>query len=86
MTDEREKLSRLLGLDEVLKIVPVSEATLLRMEAEGTFPRSLFISANRRVWRETDLLEWQRNLPANKRFNVVKRPQPSSPVVKPEKR
>jgi prophage regulatory protein len=36
----------------------VSRATLFRMEA-GRFPRSTYISPNRRVWFEDEIIAWQ---------------------------
>ena len=44
---------------QVLEIVPVSRTTLYRMEKRGTFPRSTYISANRRVWFEDEVVAWQ---------------------------
>lgn len=55
--------TRLLELNEVLRIVPVSKSTLLNMEAEGRFPRGRFVSANRKVWRAKDITQWQNSLP-----------------------
>jgi len=34
----------------VLEIVPVGRTTLYRLEKAGRFPRSTYISPNRRVW------------------------------------
>lgn len=44
---------------QVLEIVPISRTTLYRMEKEGRFPRSTYISPNRRVWFEDDVVAWQ---------------------------
>ena len=44
---------------QVLKIVPVSRTTLYRMEKAGKFPRSTYISPNRRVWFEDEIIGWQ---------------------------
>ena len=54
---------RMLDIDQVLAIVPVSRATLFRMMADGRFPRSHLISANRAIWYEDEVVEWQNNLP-----------------------
>jgi prophage regulatory protein len=43
----------------VLAIVPVSRSTLLRMEKAGKFPKSTYISPNRRVWFEDEIVAWQ---------------------------
>jgi prophage regulatory protein len=44
---------------QVLQIVPVSPVTLWRMEKAGKFPRSTYISPNRRVWFEDEIIAWQ---------------------------
>ena len=50
--------------DQVLDIIPVSRSTLWRMERAGTFPRSTFISSNRRVWFEDQIVDWQNSVDA----------------------
>jgi predicted DNA-binding transcriptional regulator AlpA len=50
---------KMLTEDEVLEIVPVSRSTLWRMERAGTFPRSVYISKNRRVWFADEICAWQ---------------------------
>ncbi|WP_439407925.1 helix-turn-helix transcriptional regulator [Bradyrhizobium sp. DASA03076] len=44
----------------VLEIIPISRTTLYRMEKEGRFPKSTYISPNRRVWYEDQIIAWQR--------------------------
>jgi predicted DNA-binding transcriptional regulator AlpA len=44
---------------EVLDIVPISRSTLWRMERAGKFPKSTYISANKRCWYEDQIVEWQ---------------------------
>jgi prophage regulatory protein len=58
---------RMLTIDEVLEIVPVARSTLFRMEKEGRFPASVYISENRRVWFEDEVIAWQAALPSNAR-------------------
>ena len=53
---------RMLLEDQVLDIIPVSRSTLWRMERAGTFPRSTFISSNRRVWFEDQIVDWQNSV------------------------
>jgi prophage regulatory protein len=60
---------RMLLIEEVLTIVPVSRATLFRMERGGKFPASTYISANRRIWYADDIAAWQDNLPAHRRVS-----------------
>jgi prophage regulatory protein len=50
---------RMLSEKQVLEIVPVSRTTLFRMEKTGKFPRSTYISPNRRVWFEDEIIAWQ---------------------------
>lgn len=50
---------KMLPEDQVLGVVPFSRSTLSRMEKAGKFPRSTYISANRRVWFEDEIIEWQ---------------------------
>ena len=51
---------RMLIEKQVLQIIPFSRTTLYRMEKEGKFPRSTYISPNRRVWYEDQIIAWQR--------------------------
>src|SRR6478752_1860669 len=50
---------RMLNETQVLAIVPVSRTTLFRMEKTGRFPKSTYISPNRRVWFEDQVICWQ---------------------------
>jgi prophage regulatory protein len=50
---------RMLSEAQVLAIIPVSRTTLYRMERDGKFPRSHYISPNRRVWFEDEIVAWQ---------------------------
>jgi predicted DNA-binding transcriptional regulator AlpA len=49
----------MLNEERVLQIVPISRTTLFRMERAGRFPRSTYISPNRRVWFEDEIVAWQ---------------------------
>jgi prophage regulatory protein len=49
----------MLNEKQVLAIVPVGRTTLYRMEKAGKFPRSTYISPNRRVWFEDEIIKWQ---------------------------
>lgn len=59
---------RMLNIDQVLGLVPVGRTTLFRMERDGKFPPSRYVSANRRFWYEDDVAAWQRALPDNARI------------------
>ena len=50
---------RMLNEKQVLQIVPVGRTTLYRMEKAGRFPKSTYISPNRRVWFEDEIKAWQ---------------------------
>jgi prophage regulatory protein len=54
-----DKSRRMLNETQVLGIVPVSRTTLYRMEKAGRFPRSTYISPNRRVWFADQVIAWQ---------------------------
>jgi prophage regulatory protein len=65
ISDEREDsapksgLRRMLNEEQLLAVVPFSSVTLWRMEKAGRFPRSTYISPNRRVWYEDEIIAWQ---------------------------
>ncbi|MBR1326891.1 helix-turn-helix transcriptional regulator [Bradyrhizobium ottawaense] len=50
---------RMLNERQVLEIIPVGRTTLYRMEKSGRFPKSTYISPNRRVWFEDEIVAWQ---------------------------
>jgi prophage regulatory protein len=56
---DRSGPRRMLSEKQVLEIVPVGRTTLYRMEKAGRFPRSTYISPNRRVWFEDEIVAWQ---------------------------
>ena len=49
----------MLSQEQVLQIVPMSKATLFRMQKTGRFPKSVYISPNRRVWFKDEIVSWQ---------------------------
>jgi prophage regulatory protein len=50
---------RMLNEAQVLQVIPVSRTTLHRMQKAGRFPKSTYISPNRRVWFEDEIIAWQ---------------------------
>jgi prophage regulatory protein len=48
--------------EQVLAVVPVSRTTLYRMGRSGRFPKGTYISPNRRVWYEDEVIAWQRSV------------------------
>ena len=55
----QDRPRRMLTEKQVLEIVPVSPVTLWRMEKKGRFPKGSYISANRKVWFEDEIIAWQ---------------------------
>jgi prophage regulatory protein len=58
------KPRRMLNEPQVLEIVPVSRTTLHRMGKAGTFPKGVFISPNRKIWYEDEIVAWQESVDA----------------------
>jgi predicted DNA-binding transcriptional regulator AlpA len=50
---------RMLSEKQVLDIVPLSRTSIYRLEKAGKFPKSTYISANRRIWYEDTIIAWQ---------------------------
>jgi prophage regulatory protein len=53
---------KMLSEKQVLAIIPVSRATLFRMEKRGAFPKGTYISANRRIWFADEIVSWQNSV------------------------
>jgi len=49
----------MLNEKQVLQIIPVGRTTLYRMEKAGRFPKSTYISPNRRIWFQDEITAWQ---------------------------
>jgi prophage regulatory protein len=52
---------------QVLKIIPISASTLYRMEKIGRFPKSTYVSPNRRLWFEDEVAAWQASINGRRR-------------------
>jgi prophage regulatory protein len=50
---------RMLNEAQVLTLIPVSRTTLYRMAKNGRFPKGTYISPNRRIWYEDEVVAWQ---------------------------
>ncbi|MCG2625611.1 AlpA family transcriptional regulator [Bradyrhizobium sp. WYCCWR 13023] len=57
--DELPALRRMLTERMVLEEIPISRTTLYRLERAGKFPRSVYISPNRRLWFRDEVAAWQ---------------------------
>ena len=55
----RPEPRRMLNEKQVLEIVPVARTTLFRMEKAGRFPKGTYISPNRKIWFEDEIIAWQ---------------------------
>ena len=44
---------------EVLSLVPVGRTTLYRMCKAGRFPKGTYVSPNRRLWFQDQVVAWQ---------------------------
>jgi predicted DNA-binding transcriptional regulator AlpA len=60
VASDKSRPRPMLNEKQVLYIVPLSRTTLYRMEKAGRFPKSTYISPNRRVWYEDQIIARQR--------------------------
>jgi prophage regulatory protein len=58
-SDKSAEPRRMLNEAQVRAIVPISRTTLYRREKAGKFPRSTYISPNRRFWFADEIAAWQ---------------------------
>jgi prophage regulatory protein len=59
---ERSGPRRMLTERQILEIIPIGRSTLWRLERAGKFPRGVFISPNRKIWYESQIVSWQDSL------------------------
>jgi predicted DNA-binding transcriptional regulator AlpA len=52
-------IRRMLNEKGVLEYVPFGRTTLYRMEKAGRFQKRTYISPNRKVWFEDEIIAWQ---------------------------
>jgi prophage regulatory protein len=57
---DKSELRRMLNERQVLELVPISRTTLFRLMRAGKFPKGVYVSANRRIWFERDVVAWQK--------------------------
>ncbi len=53
----------MIGIEAVLRLVPISRTTLWALERQGRFPKGFYISNNRKLWLVSEIRDWQRALP-----------------------
>jgi predicted DNA-binding transcriptional regulator AlpA len=68
-TEIKSGLRRMMSEQEVLAAIPISRTTLFRLMKAGKFPRAVYVSANRRIWFERDVANWQAAIEAVDEFN-----------------
>jgi prophage regulatory protein len=56
---DKSRPRRMLNEKQVLDVVPLSRTSIYRLEKAGKFPSSTYISANRRIWYEDEIVAWQ---------------------------
>jgi predicted DNA-binding transcriptional regulator AlpA len=61
---DKSEPRNMLSEKRVLEIVPVGRTTLFRMVKAGRFPKSTYVSPNRRLWFADEILSWQNNVDA----------------------
>ena len=44
---------------QLLDVVPLSRTSIYRLEKAGKFPRPTYITPNRRIWFEDEIIAWQ---------------------------
>lgn len=67
MEETKQGARRMLTMEQVLTLVPVSESTLKRMIKNDGFPGAHYISPKKMVWYEDEIERWQESLPAESR-------------------
>ncbi len=58
MNENFPDIDRLIGQEEILRLVPVSRVTLIRWESAGRFPRRITLARNRVAWRMSEIQAW----------------------------
>jgi len=61
MMDEDTRMApgtRLITVDQIQQLIPLSVSTIYRMMRAGTFPRSVRLGPNRVAWRYEEVMLW----------------------------
>ncbi|MCA1469797.1 AlpA family phage regulatory protein [Bradyrhizobium sp. IC3195] len=69
---DRRELRPMLTEQMVLELVPISRTTLFRLERAGKFPRSVYVSPNRRFWFRDQVVAWQTAIDHNDERNPAR--------------
>jgi prophage regulatory protein len=70
---ETQSVRRMLTLEQVLEMVPVSRATLYRLIDQGRFPKPHYVTPNKRFWYDDEIVAWQKSLPADRQESLAAR-------------
>ncbi|HHI4955039.1 helix-turn-helix transcriptional regulator [Vibrio parahaemolyticus] len=62
-------LPQLVSINEILKAIGVSRATIYRWMDAGTFPASIDVSEGRVAWYEHEIKEWIKSRPRTQGLN-----------------
>jgi len=63
MTNDDVRLARkMLSVEEVLDLIPISRSTLHRLERNGDFPPGRIVGAKGKVWFADEIADWQGGL------------------------
>ncbi|EHW0695247.1 AlpA family phage regulatory protein [Vibrio vulnificus] len=62
-------LPQLVSINEILKAIGVSRATIYRWMDAGTFPSSIDVSEGRVAWYEHEIKEWIESRPRTQGLN-----------------
>jgi len=53
----------MLSIVEVMKLLSMGRTTIYRLERNGKFPKSRYLTKRRRLYYADEIAQWQRSLP-----------------------
>lgn len=60
--EAEERPRKMIDIDGVLAIVPMSRPTIYRMMGQKKFPPSMCVGGKLRFWYEDEIVAWQKGL------------------------
>lgn len=63
LADKMKVSERLVDMGQVMEITTLSRRTLLNLEARGEFPERVQVTAGRKAWYLSEVVEWINNIP-----------------------
>jgi prophage regulatory protein len=82
MAEVKERVRKMLSMEDLLARLPLGKSTLKRMIKNKEFPSAHYITANKRGWYEDEVIEWQESLPAKSPRKRAKQGQSGSERAK----